>query len=468
MGTTSSAVSSLLPSTSTFNGTSQYAADLQQAITHAVTVASIPLTELQTNLGTLQGQTSEVSTLQGDFTAIKPAIQNLATASGGNSFSAAVGDNTVASVSLDSSAAVTAGTYDLNVITPGSQTTTLSNAGLLTVTDPSSSSISTSASYTLSVNGTNYTVSPTSNTLNALAQAINQSGAAVNATIVNIGGPSSPDYRLSLQSTALGNVAIQLSDGTNNSLLTTLTTGVDAQYQVDGQPTPTPISSNSSTVTIAPGVTVDLLKAGDTTVSVSPDSTATSNALSAFATAYNAAVTELGNNHGTAGGALTGQSIVFDLEQSLRGILNYTTGSGNVQNLTSLGLTFNSDGQLEFNQSQFDSISATDPNDVAAFLGSAGSASAPGTGFLGTASSVLTGLEDPINGIFAQTNNSLNQQINSDSQEITDTQNRITTMQNTLTAQMTAADAQIALLESQVTYFTGLFTATQDAIQSQG
>ncbi len=466
MGTTSSAVSSLLPGTSTFNGTSQYAADLQQAINHAVTIASIPLTELQTNLGTLQGQTSEVGTMQSDFTAIQTSLQNLATASGGNSFAASAADNTVASVSLNSSAAVTAGTYDVNVLSAGSQTNTLSNAGLPTVSDPSASSISTSGSYTLSVNGTNYTVTPGSNTLNALAQAINQSGAAVNATIVNIGAPSSPDYRLSLQSTALGNVAIQLNDGTQN-LLSTLTTGTDAQYQVDGQPS-TPISSDSSTVTIAPGVTVNLLKAGDTEVTVSPDSSATSNALSAFATAYNNAVTELGNNHGTAGGSLTGQSIVFDLEQSLRSVLNYTSGSGNVQNLTSLGLTFNSNGQLEFNQGQFESISATDPNDVAAFLGTAGSDSTPGTGFLGTAVGILNGLEDPINGVFAQTSNSLNRQINSDSQEITDTQNRITTMQNTLTAQMTAADAQIALLESQVTYFTGLFTATQDAIQSHG
>ena len=466
MGTTPSAVSSLLPSTSTFNGTSQYAADLQQAITHAVTVASIPLTELQDNVTTLQGQSSEVNTLQSDFAAVQTAIQNLSTASGGNSFSASVADNTVASVSLDSSAAVTAGTYDVNVISPGSQTTTLSNAGLPTVADPSTSSISTSGSYTLSVGGTNYTVTPSSNTLNALAQAINQSGAAVNATIVNIGGPSSPDYRLSLQSTALGNVAIQLNDGTQN-LLSTLTTGTEAQYQVDGQPT-TPISSNTSTVTIAPGVSVDLLQAGDTTVTVKPDSTASANALSAFATAYNAAVTELSNNHGTAGGALTGNSIVFQLQQSLQSLLNYSGGSGNVQNLTSLGLTFDASGQLQFNQAQFQSISATDPNDVAAFLGAASSATTAGSGFLGTATNVLTGLEDPLNGVFAQTNNSINTQINSDSQEITDTQNRITTMQNALTAQMSAADSQIALLESQVSYFTNLFTATQDAIQSHG
>ena len=95
--------------------------------------------------------------------------------------------------------------------------------------------------------------------MNALAQAINSSGAGVSATVLNLGSPSAPDYHLSLQSTALGNIAIQLNDGTQD-LLTTLSTGTPAQYQVNGQPS-TPISSDSSTVTLAPGSAVNL--AGD-------------------------------------------------------------------------------------------------------------------------------------------------------------------------------------------------------------
>ncbi len=469
MGTTSSLPSSLTQGTSSFNGTSQYAASLQNAISHAVLVASIPLTELQDNVTTLQGKTSELSTLKAISPPFRPRFRVYRPRAAAELFPPPIADNTVASVSLDTTAAVTAGSYDLNVISAGSQTTTLSNAGLPTVADPGSSSISTSDSYTLSVGSSNYTITPGANTLNDLAQAINQSGAAVNATIVNIGGPSSPDYRLSLESTALGNVGIQLNDGSAN-LLSTLSTGAPAQYQVDGQPAPpaAPISSNTSTVTIAPGVSVNLLQAGDTTVTVAPDSTAAATALSSLASAYNAAVTELANNHGTAGGSLTGQSIVFQLGQSLRDILNYTGGSGSVQNLTSLGLTFNSNGDLQFNQAQFQALSASDPGDVSAFLGTAPSGSSPGSGFLASATNTLNGLTDPLNGIFAQTTTALNQQINTDSQEITDTQNRITTMQNTLTAQMSAADTQIALLESQVTYYNQLFTASQNVFQQGG
>ena len=159
--------------------------------------------------------------------------------------------------------------------------------------------------------GTPVTVTPSANTLSALADAINSSGANVTATIVNLGSPSAPSYQLSLQSTKLGNISIQLNDGTND-LMGTLSAGSAAQYQVNGNPA-TPISSDSSTVTIAPGVTVDLLGSGDSTVTVSQSSAAQANALSSFVAAYNAAVDELSANRGQGGGALTGDALINTL-----------------------------------------------------------------------------------------------------------------------------------------------------------
>jgi flagellar hook-associated protein 2 len=415
---------------------------------------------LETNVSTLQGQATEIGTLQSDFTAIQSAIQTLSTG-GASSLAATVADSSIASATVDTTQQVTAGSYTLNVISTGSQTTTLSNNGLLTVSDPSTSSISTSSSFTLTVGGSNYTITPTSNTLDALAQSINSSGAGVSATLVNIGSPSSPDYRLSLQSTTLGDTSIQLNDGTQN-LLETLTTGAPAQYQVDGQPS-TPISSNTDTVTLAPGVTADLLGTGQTTVTVAPDSSAAATALSTFVSAYNSAATELGNNRGTAGGALTGQSLVYELEQSLESMANYSGGSGSVQNLAALGLTFNSTGQLTFDQTTFQSIEASDPSDVATFLGSA-----TGGGFLTNATNILNGLEAPTTGIFAAATNTVQGQITSDNNQITADQQSITTMQNTMTEQMSKADAAIASLESQLSYYTSLFTDEQQNSTSNG
>jgi flagellar hook-associated protein 2 len=447
------------PAAATFNGTSTYAADLQQEITRAVTIASLPLNQLNSNLTSLQSQGTELATLQGDFSTIQTAIQSLDQASNGGSLAASVSDNTVATATLDSSAAISGGTYDLNVISAGSPTTTISNSNLPTVADPSSTSISPSSSFTLTVDGTTFTINPSENTLNSLVQAINSSGAGVNATLVNLGPPSAPDYKLSVQSVALGNVAIQLSDSGGASLLSTSTTGSLAQYQVNGQPS-TPILSDSSTVTLAPGLTADLLAPGTTAITVASSSTGAASAISSFVSAYNAAATELDNQHGTAGGPLTGQSIVFSLEQALRSITNYSGGTGAAQSLADLGLTFSQTGQLSFNQAQFASVSASNPSDVAAFLGSASG----GTGFLGAATNILNGLDDPTTGLFQSAASTVQSQINSDNQQITATQQQVTAVQNQMTAQMAAADSLIASLQSQVTYYTGLFTDTQSDI----
>jgi len=455
MGTSATTLSS---GTATFNGNSTYAAQLQQTITHAVAIASIPLTQLNTNVTTLENQSTEVTTLQNDFASIQSALQTLQTASNGGNLSAFVADSTIATATLNSSASVTVGTYTLNVINPGSPTTSLSNSTLPTVADPSASSISTSGSYTLSVGASNFTITPTTNTLNALAQAINSSGAGVSATVINLGSPSTPSYSLSLQSTALGNVPIQIYDGTQN-LLTSLATGTQAQYQINGEPAPPapPISSDSSSVTIAPGLMVNLVGTGKTTISVAQDSTAAANALSALVTAYNSSVAELANNRGTAGGALSGQSIVFTLQQSLQDLSNFSGGSGSVTSLTDLGLTFNSSGDLQFNSSQFASVAASSPGDLAAFLGTG-----TGSGFLASATTDLTGLIDPTNGILQGQQATIQTRVNSDQQEISDTQARITTMQNQLTAQMAAADALLFTLQSQTTFMTQLFQ-TQNA-----
>jgi flagellar hook-associated protein 2 len=450
MGTASSTLGA---TAATFTGTSKYAADLQQAITHSLTIASLPVAELNRSVSTLQGQASELDTLQSRFYAVQTAMQSLASATGGGSLTASVADSTVATATLDSAAAISAGTYTLKVTNAGAPTTTLSNTGLPTVADPTTGSISSSSSFTLTVDGSPFTVNPAANSLNALAQAINQSGASVSASIVNIGSPAAPDYRLSLQSTTLGNIAIQLNDGSHD-LLSNLSTGSVAQYQVDGLPS-TPISSNTDTVTIAPGLTVNLQKAGQTDISVSQSPTAAANALSSFVAAYNSTVDELAVSHGSGGGALTGQSIVPTLQQSLRELVQYRGGSGTVQGLPDLGVSLDDHGKLTFNQAQFANASAAHPGDLAAFLGSAS-----GNGFLHSATSILTALGDSATGTFHSVLTTVKQQIDKDNSQITTLQDNLTRLNNNLVAQMSAADALLASLQSQVSYFTLLFADT--------
>lgn len=261
---TALAASLAAPQTSS-TGSSSFASDLQASVTRAFEIASLPMQVLQADQSTISGKISELSTLGSLFNSLQTALQGIGSGTGSNSLEAAVSDQSVATASLTGGALP--GTYSVQVLNAGSSSSAISNSATA-VADPTTQNISASTSFTLTVGTSTYTV--TADNLNALATAINASGAPVQAVVVNLGSPSSPNYQLSLQSTALGSVALQLNDGTNN-LLNSLNVGADATYTVDGQPAPpaAPISTGSSTVTIAPGLNVTLEAVGSTNITVS-------------------------------------------------------------------------------------------------------------------------------------------------------------------------------------------------------
>ncbi len=227
----------------------------------------------------------------------------------------------------------------------------------------------------------------------ALAEAINAApGANVRATIVNVGSTSSPDYRLSLESTKLGGTAIQLNDGSQD-LLDTLSTGTPATYKVNGQPS-VPISSDSHSVTIAPGLTVTLLKAGSASVTVGRNAAAVSNALSSFVAAYNGAVDELDLHRGKGTGALRGNSLVYTLSAYLRELTGYSSGTDGISSLTSVGLSFDKNGKLSLDPAAFSSATSGQFAALTSFLGNS-----QGSGFLKFATGLMDSLEGATDGV---------------------------------------------------------------------
>ena len=429
----------------TFTGQSTFSSSFQQVLQRAVSIASLPMQELQTEVTTLQSQQSALSSLGATFDSLQSAVQGIATAAGGN-VSASSSDTSVVTASTDST--TLPGTYSIQVSRIGSATTTISSAGSPPVTDPSSTSISASASYTLTVNGTTTTITPSGDTLNDLAGAINNASAGVSATIVNLGSNSSPDYRLALTSTELGPDTIQLNDGTN--LLTTVQTGADAQYTVNGNTTV--LNSNSDQVTLAPGLTATLVSAdpGQTVnITVAAGEGNLSSALSSFATAYNAAVTAVAAQVGQSGGALAGQSMVYELQNALSQIAQFTSASGSVQKLSDLGLTLSSTGSLSFDSSQ---LSAQSASAIQQFLGGLTSG-----GFLQSANNILTTFTDTATGTLADEYNNVGTQITNDQNQISSDQDRVNLIQANLSKQLSQADAAIAVLQQQNTYYTNLF-----------
>jgi len=438
----------------TFTGSSTFSSSFQQVLTRAVQLASLPMQQTQNDLTTVTGQQTALTQLGSDFDSLSTALQAIGSASGG-SLSATVSDPSVVSASTTSSALP--GTYTIQVDTAGSYTTTMSPAGSTTVTDPTTQSISSASSFTLTVNGTQTTITPSDNSLEGLANAINSASAGVQATIVNLGSNSSPDYRLVVTGTSLNSDDIELTDGTSQ-LLSTISEGSPATYQVNGSSTV--LQTNSSQVTLAPGLTVTILGTSTEpdTVTVSADYSSLQTALSSFATAYNTAFNAVEQQVGQNGGALTGQSIVYELQDMLEGLAEYSSGSGSVSSLTDLGLTVDDNGQMSFDASTFSSLNQSA---VAQFLGSATSG-----GFMQNATNALTSVDDPNTGDIEADYAGLQSQINADNQTITNDQASITLMETNLQNELTQADAAIATLQSEKTYYADLFQAEYPSTSS--
>lgn len=452
-GTTASNGSTL------FNGTSRFSADFQNVITQDVALASLPEQQLQSEVYTLQGRSSELTNLGTLFTSVQSSIQQLESATSSGTLAASSSDTTIAQPTVGTGAQ--AGTYTVSVTSLGAYTNTISQAGSTPVTDPSSQNISSSSSFTLTINGNTTTITPTANTLDGLVSAINGTpGVNVQASIVNLGSSSSPDYRLTLQGTQLNADTIQLNDGTND-LLTQISPGSPATYQVDG--VDSTISSASRNITLAPGVTVNLVgqnaSGGSTTITVSPNTNSIQTALSSFVSSYNSVVDELDKNVGQGGGALQGDSLVYDLTNVLQSLGNYATGSGSVSSLASLGIEFDKTGHLSLDSTAFNSATTNQIQALTTFLGDTSTG-----GFLQYAQNQLTGVLDSTTGIIPDATTSFQNQVTSDNALIATDQSHITSLQTNLTAQLSASDALVASLEQNYSLVSGLFQAQQNNV----
>jgi flagellar hook-associated protein 2 len=424
-----------------------------------VQIASLPISQLQNRESSLTSQQTELQTLGNNFQSLQNAISALNTATTAGSFTSNVDNSTIASASVDSGAL--AGSYAVTIVSLGSHTNTTSKPTLPSVSDPSAGSISSSSTFKLTVDGKEYNFSPSSKTLNSLVQAINTSGAPVQATIVNVGGSATPNYQLSLQGTEYSPTTIQLNDGSQD-VLNSLSSGSYVTYQVNGQPS-TPATSTTRSLPISTALKVTALTTGTVNVTVGQTAGGIENALSTLANSYNTAVDELNKNRGQNGGNLAGQAVVQQLGDVLHSISSYYgSSSGSIHTGADIGLTFDQNGHLQFDSTVLTSASSSSLTNVLNFLGSTSGK----TGFLNAAMTALTKVTDATSGLITTDTNSLANSIKNITAKISSEQDRVTLLQTNLIAQMAAADAAVASLQQQVTQITNLFAAQLQASKS--
>jgi len=427
----------------TLTGVSKYSTDYQAILNRAVAIAQQPLGLLQTQDSNLVAQSNALGTLQTDATNLWSSLQTLGTLSANQAVSASSSDPTT--VLATATGATAAANYTINSVT--SLASVASERSLTGYADSTSTHVSATGTLKLTVGSQDYTLTPSTNNLVALRDAINTSGAPVTASILTTGNGN----YLSLTANASGATTLKLIDnpvtasnpgGTNTELLTQTNQGTNAEFHLNG----IDVTQSSNTVnSVIPGVTLQLLQQSNTpvTVSLASDPTQISSALQNFVSAYNTVEKDLHAQQGQFPGALGGDTAISGLQQTLRRITAFFTPSSSITNLSGLGVTFNdASGTATFDQSAFSALGSQQITDGFGFL----NALATGSGNFVAQLQTFT---DPISGVIQaeqQGNVASDQHLQS---QISVLSNRINTMQANLQAQLAKADAFEAALESQ-------------------
>lgn len=418
------------------------------------TLVNAALANQDAELGVLQNQQSALSTQQTALASFTTDLQALQTASfaltdpGGQLTSATATSSNPGALTASALGETVSGTHSIvinNLATTSSEyssavatSSTAIGTGTLTI------QVGSNAPSTIAVDSSN-------NTLDGLAQAINNANLSVSATVIN----DATGSRLAITSNtsgAPGDLTITASTGLPQ--FTKAVTGTNASLTVDG----IPISSTSNTISGAiNGVTLNLGSAtagAPVTLSIGPDVSSQEAAVNSFVSAYNTVIGDLNTQFAVPSGSsqagpLASDSTLSLAQNQILGATTFTTANGaGINSLSDLGISLNDDGTLSVNSSQLAGALQSNPTAVQSFFDSTQTGS-----FGANLAGVLNSLVDPITGSVIQDGNGLTQTQTGLTQQISDFQNQINSSQQQLTTQYDQVDAtlqELPLLLAQI------------------
>lgn len=365
--------------------------DINGIITKLMAVEAAPVDALNKKEVSFQAKLSSFGTLKSATAALETKAFALKSSSLYSSKAVTSSDSTVATASTNTAA--TPGTYVVQV-TDLARAHTISSQVFTSLTDDIALADGKLQIDLSTFDGVTYTVppvtssktidlSPTNSSLTEVRDAINNANAGVRASIVTV---ADGQYKLTLTSTAVGaKQSIRLTALDSSSTpLTKNNTGLaklyfdptaasgtgkefdvpanssaqDAKFTVDG----VELTRSSNTVSDAiTGLTLNLIKAGTSSLKVSANTEAVGAAFASFVSSYNelnAQLRDLTKFDQTTkqGGLLLGDAGARALQNNLRGLITSVfAGGGSVQRLADLGVSMLRDGSLEFNATKLNS-----------------------------------------------------------------------------------------------------------------
>jgi flagellar hook-associated protein 2 len=331
--------------------------------------------------------------LRSAVTELRLPMRQLSAPDNLKAFSASSSNEDIA-VSVDSTKA-NRGTYNVNVTSLAQAQALASNA---VFADRDATSVG-QGTLTLSVGDktTNITVDGSNDTLQGLANAINESDAGVSAGVIDTGN----GFQLVLSADETGTAnAVSISvagdnggtDTDNLGLsrfafnsgmdagagLTETIAATDAVMEINGVAV---TRSTNNFENVIDGLTFDIQATGESTVKVEQDFGAVADRVQSFVNKFNALQSTIDslagfNAEAGVGSLLTGDSTVRGIQNQLRSILTRVVPgleNANVRSLADVGITTNFEtGGLEFDRAKFEEQLKAYPDDVTALFAEQG------------------------------------------------------------------------------------------------
>lgn len=347
--------------------------DLEGLVTKLMNVERQPLVKLQSQMSSFNTKISAMGTLASKLSALqtagkalKPDVLQSALDKFGT-FKGTVSDEKVASVTVGSGAR--SGSYNLEV--------TQLAQGQKSRLDASSFN-GGAIEFSFGDAAKNFSVTPSGTGLNAVANAINQAGKGVTATVVN----GSSGQQLILTGAEGAENAFSVGGAGVSGTVTSVQSAQDAQLKIDG----ISVTSASNTVKDAvTGVTLQLkaTTSAPATVSVEADyGDKLQKNLESFVKAFNDVVSTIKSlgaydKETKVAGALNGNRLLREAESTLRSLAFEPSSSlqdsnGDGMMLSKLGISFQKDGTLALDSDKLKDAINKDPNLVANFTAEIG------------------------------------------------------------------------------------------------
>src|ERR1700690_251404 len=305
---------------------------------------------------------SALGTLKGALSAFQSALSSLSTPGSFNAQSATSSNASVFTASASQGAV--SGSYNVAVTALASAQQLLSNpiaGGSSAAVGTGTLSISLgSASFNLSIDGTN-------NTLPGIASAINSAANNPGVSATGLQGTDGAHLVLSSTLTGAANaISVTETDGGNSLAALSYATGNVGNYTVESKAADAafsiagvPYTSASNTISSAlTGVTLTLTGTTATnataTLNVSNNTPSVASNINSFVSAYNTLQSALSSRGGfdsttNTAGAMQGSPILENIQSQITQALYSVVGSSGYNSLASVGITTNNDGSLSVN-----------------------------------------------------------------------------------------------------------------------